>query len=86
MLLVFLCGHKSHYMRDCPNSTGPSPAPSQTLTMSTYSPPTVISQMETACFTVTQSSLVTILKELMKIKQANNQVKKRNSANSTTCS
>ena len=57
-----------HYGKDCANSTGISLVSDQTPT---YSSPLPVTEMVTATYAVPQSSLVTNLKELARVKQTN---------------
>ena len=64
------CGHTGHYRNNCTYSTGISLAPDQTPM---HSPPTIVTHMVTASYAMSQSSWVTILKELTKVKKMNQQ-------------
>ena len=66
--MCYKCCPKGHYRKYCPNSTGTSQIPEQTPTNSS---PSAVTQTVTASYVVPQSSLVTILKELVNAKQTN---------------
>ena len=72
-ITCYRCGQKGYYRKDCPSSTGTSPVPDQTPM---YSPPTIVKQLGTASYVVSQSNSVIILKELPKSKQMNWKLRK----------
>ena len=70
------CSQKGHYRKDCSNSACTSPVPDQTSTIQTYCLPTMVSQTVTASYALLQNSLVTIHKELARVKKRNHQLRK----------
>ena len=67
------CGKKGHYRKDSPNATGTSPIWDQTPT---YSHPPPVTQTIIVSYAVPQTSVVAILKEVVKTKQSNWQLRK----------
>ena len=70
-ITCYKCVQRGHYRKCCPSSAGTSQVLDQTLTTSMYSPPTTVTQTMTVSCAALQSSLVIILKELVKTKQRN---------------
>ena len=58
-----------NFRKHCPSSIAMCPVLDQILTTPKYSPPTTVTQMVTASYAVSQSSLGTILTEIAKAKQ-----------------
>ena len=68
-ITCFKCGQKAHNMQDYPNLADTSPVSGQALSVSIYSMPTMVTQMMIASYAIPQSSLASILKQLVKVKQ-----------------
>ena len=72
-MICYKCGQKGQYRKDYTNSICISPVLDQNLM---YTLPTTLTQMVMASYAVPSVVLVTILKELAKAKQMNQQLRK----------
>ena len=62
-MTCYKCGQEDHYRTDCHDAIDSNPVPDQNQI---YNLPTFVTQMDTASYSVPQSNLVHILKELAK--------------------
>ena len=69
------CRPKGQYRKDCPNLAGTIPGPDQNMPLQSNMASMTVAQMETASYAIPQSSLLTNLRELAKVKQTDEQLK-----------